>query len=49
MVNSFLHEYSAGGETHLPLVDEGGAKDGWDTLVQVNIVENDASILAAEL
>ena len=49
MVDSFLHEYSAGGEAHLPLVDEGGAEDGRETLVQVSIIENDASILASQL
>ena len=49
MVDSFLHEYSAGGEAHLPLVDEGGADDGRETLVQVSIIENDASILASQL
>ena len=49
MVDSFLHEYSTGGEAHLPLVDEGGAEDGRETLVQVSIIENDASILASQL
>ena len=49
MVDSFLHKYSAGGEAHLPLVDEGGAEDGRETLVQVSIIENDASILASQL
>ena len=49
MVDSFLHEYSDGGEAHLPLVDEGGAEDGRETLVQVSIIENDASILASQL
>ena len=49
MVDSFLHEYSAGGEAHLPLVNEGGAEDGRETLVQVSIIENDASILASQL
>ena len=49
VVDALLHKDTTGGETYLTLVGEGGTDHGGKTLLQVDIVEHNTSILATEL